>query len=182
MTEPAISKRCSKCKQIKPLSEFYKDHGKKDGHRNYCKSCQKDYDQSEKGKAREKRYRQSLQGKTKRKEYAKSAEGKASHKRHRQSEKFKATRKRYRQTEKCKKNQIAAIKHFRIRHPEQRKAKDAVNYAIKTGRLIRPDTLQCHYCPAQAKQYHHHKGYEHEHWLHVIPVCLKCHGKITHKT
>ena len=31
--------RCSKCENEKPLTEFYKDRRKKDGHRSYCKQC-----------------------------------------------------------------------------------------------------------------------------------------------
>lgn len=33
------SKVCTKCGKRKPLREFYKDRSKKDGIRNYCKSC-----------------------------------------------------------------------------------------------------------------------------------------------
>lgn len=32
-------KPCRKCDQVKPLSEFYKQEGMKDGHRHNCKSC-----------------------------------------------------------------------------------------------------------------------------------------------
>lgn len=38
------SKRCSKCKEVKALSEFSKDKNHKDGLRSYCKSCQKIYE------------------------------------------------------------------------------------------------------------------------------------------
>lgn len=34
-------KRCSKCDKIKPISEFYKDKGSRDGHYFYCKTCSK---------------------------------------------------------------------------------------------------------------------------------------------
>lgn len=32
-------KTCTKCKETKPLSEFYVDRAKQDGKRNYCSSC-----------------------------------------------------------------------------------------------------------------------------------------------
>lgn len=37
------SKKCTKCFNIKPLSEFYKDTQKSDGHRPDCKDCGKSY-------------------------------------------------------------------------------------------------------------------------------------------
>lgn len=36
-----MSKICTKCKEEKPLSEFYKDKSKKDGLKYYCKECDK---------------------------------------------------------------------------------------------------------------------------------------------
>jgi 5-methylcytosine-specific restriction endonuclease McrA len=32
-------KQCTKCDEVKPLSEFHKNHTTKDGHRNMCKVC-----------------------------------------------------------------------------------------------------------------------------------------------
>lgn len=69
-----------------------------------------------------------------------------------QSEKGKITRKRYQQSEKGK----ATVKRYQ-------------------------QSEKCHYCPAQAKQYHHHNGYEPEHYLDVVPICIKCHGEINRK-
>lgn len=107
---------------------------------------------------------------------------KAALKRYAQSEKGKAAHKRYRQNAKGKISHSHSAKRYRIHNPKRSKAKAAVMYAIKTGRLPRPDSLQCHYCPARATQYHHWKGYEPEHWLDVVPVCVRCHGEITRKT
>lgn len=131
-------KTCSKCKETKPMSEFYKDRSKKDGLRSWCKSCFKRYRKSEKSKACDKAYKQSENGK-------------------------------------------ATMKQFNARHPNYRKAMQAVNNAVAAGRLPRPDTLLCSYCPKPAQQYHHHKGYELEHWLDVVPVCLECHRTIHKK-
>lgn len=36
------SKKCSNCKNIKPLSEFHKNKSQKDGHQHYCKVCRGD--------------------------------------------------------------------------------------------------------------------------------------------
>lgn len=181
MNETIKAKRCSKCKETKPISEFYKRSDSRDGYRNACKACDLKYSRTEKGKAIQKRYRQSGKGKAAYRKvqdrYRQSEKGKAIQKRYQKSEKFKTAQKRYEQSEKGKKARSKQIKRFKIRHPEQSKAHEAVKNAIKTGRLPRPDSLTCHYCPARAKQYHHYKGYEPEHWLDVVPVCIKCHGE-----
>jgi len=36
-------KKCSKCKIVKPYSEFLKDKSKKDGYRFHCNACLKEY-------------------------------------------------------------------------------------------------------------------------------------------
>ena len=52
-------KRCSKCKQSKSISEFYKSKSEKDGLQSWCKACRRDYKQTEKGKASTRRYNHS---------------------------------------------------------------------------------------------------------------------------
>lgn len=159
MATEIISKRCSQCKQNKPLSEFSKSQSKKDGLRSWCKSCEKAYQQSERGKAAHRKgtakYQQTPEGKaTNRKastKYQKTPNGKAVHRK--------------------------ALAKYYARNPNYIKAKNAVNNAIKVGRLPRPDSLQCHYCFRDAQQYHHWRGYESEHWLDVVPACVECHSK-----
>ena len=88
---------------------------------------------------------------------------------------------KYRKTPKGKAANQVAQRRFCIRHPNYRKAKNAITCAVTIGKLPRPDTLQCHYCPAQAGQYHHYLGYESEHWLDVVAICIPCHGKFRRK-
>lgn len=172
MAEQIISKRCPKCKQTKPLSDFHKDKSRKDGHKGYCNICraelQRQYRQTEKGRTVSRRgallYSSSKKGKTKRKQY-------------RQGERGKAAEARYRKTEKGKAIALRSAKQYQVANPERVKAVNAVNIAIKAGKIPRPNTLQCHYCPAQAKDYHH-TNYTPEHWLDVIPVCRKCHRSL----
>ena len=78
---------------------------------------------------------------------------------------------KYRQSNKFK----IVCKRYRIVHPERYGAHMAVHYAIKVGKLAKATTLKCIYCLKQARQYHHHNGYENEHRLDVVPVCLECH-------
>jgi len=166
MFEPIISKRCSHCKEIKPLSKFYKNRQKKDGHEYQCKDCyishQRFYRQSAKGKEAVKRYAQGQKFKQTQKRYEQSAKGKEAHKRYDQGEKGKNTmRKKYLQVQKL--------------HPDHVLAWVAVNNAIRVGKLPRPDSLKCAYCPNPAKEYHHYFGYAPEHVLDVLPACTKCH-------
>lgn len=156
-------KVCTRCNKAKPLSDYYKDKRCKDGCRSECKICviriTKEYNQTEQG--RKVHHKAVFR-------YDQSEKGKAAQKRRRQTEKYKATQKRYRE-------------RYQIRCPERLKAKDAVNYAIRVGKLARPNSLLCHYCPKPAQQYHHWQGYDPKHWLDVIPVCIGCHQKCKKK-
>lgn len=152
MAEQIISKRCSTCKENKSVSEFHKNRATKDGYHSQCKICIKAYQQSEDGKATQRkahcRYRQTEKGKIHEKQYQQSEIGKATYRR--------------------------SVDKNHKRFPEHRKAVSAVNNAIRAGKLPRPDSLKCS-CGEQAEHYHHHKGYEPEHWLDVVPVCVPCH-------
>lgn len=115
-------KRCSGCKEIKPLSEFYDDaRNINTGKQSRCIACFKEYDKSPAGKASTQRYRNSEKGKqflyrhyhsekyrARKRAYAKtpkgreikrrfvtSEKGKQSIKLYCRSEKFKAQQKRY---------------------------------------------------------------------------------------
>ena len=190
MSEQIISKRCSRCKEIKTVSEFSGDRTKKDGFQSECKIC---------GSDNNKAYRKTEKGKIAHRKavlrYNKTEKGRAIHKKGNKkyglTEKFKISQKRYNQTAKgktalrraLKKYQQsekgkAAYKRFHARHPNHRKAMIAVKNAIKAGKLARSNSRLCHYCPKPAKQYHHWHGYAKEHWLDVIPVCVSCHNNL----
>ena len=188
MAETIISKRCSKCKQIKPLSEFHKELANRDRHGRWCKICvynyNKEYTQSDKCKIAMKLYYKSERGKAIYKRYRQSEKGRAYQKRYRQSEKGKvASRKhvmKYRETEKGKENHRQNAQIYYHHHPLRGKTHHAIGNAVATGKLPRPDSLPCHYCHKLAKEYHHWHGYEPEHWLDVVPVCLPCHSEHSH--
>ena len=146
---------CLKCPINKPVSDFYTDRSRKEGHCRWCKSCMNAYQRSERGRAAHNKANA---------KYQQTPKGKA------------AIRKGVAKHSKTPKGK-ATMKRFRVRHPNQIKAKSAVNNAIYHGRLPSVNTRQCHYCPEQAEQYHHYLGYEKEHWLDVMPACLICHRK-----
>ena len=49
-----MKKECSKCNNIKPLDEFHKNKGSKDGYRSKCKLCVKEYTKDYNNKNKEK--------------------------------------------------------------------------------------------------------------------------------
>ncbi len=68
-------------------------------------------------------------------------------------------------------------KDYRKREPQKSRARDAVHDEIKRGGMPSPLTLKCSKCNEPATDYHHHRGYEEEFKLDVIPLCKRCHGK-----
>lgn len=153
-----------------PIENFHRNNRSKDGLNSQCKTCRKAaarrYRQSAKGKATAAAYRASEHGqeviaRTKRR-YCKSQKNKDAQARYRHSRKGQAQRRR------------ANLKEL-AEHPEQVKARKALNHEVEKGRMPPASDSLCYYCGEQASEYHHHKGYEQEHWLDVIPVCSSCH-------
>lgn len=159
MTDSSQTKRCTKCKAEKLLSEFCKDKSRLGGHNCYCKSCcSKLAAEYQKGKGREissarsRRYRQTERG----------------------ARLYKASNKAYRNRDKGREYCRKSAKKYRTRWPQKAKARNAVSSEVRAGRIPPAKTLPCKQCDANAELYHHHKGYEKNHWLDVIPLCHKC--------
>lgn len=83
---------------------------------------------------------------------------------------------KYRQTEKGRITNRKRLASYRMRHPDRYKAVQKVTTATRSGKIPLAKTLKCYYCPNQAEQYHHHRGYTEEHALDVIPLCRSCHA------
>ena len=60
------------------------------------------------------------------------------------------------------------------------RAHGAIARSMKRGDFPRAHDFYCHYCHRRANVWHHHKGYDPDHWFSVIPVCHKCHAQIHH--
>jgi len=173
MPNPTVTKTCSSCKEEKPLSEFNLCRSTKDGRHNRCTLCHRKAD---------KRYRDSKKGTLQKATYRASPKGramvKASGTRYAQTDSFKADQRKYKQSDKGKASgKRRAATQRRIR-PNHIAARLAVSHAIEQGKLppAKECPCNCDYCNKQASQYHHWLGYAREHWLHVIPLCLDCHG------
>jgi len=126
-------KTCSKCQEIKPLSEFHKNKTKKDGLNSFCKSCQKAYDKAY-------NLANSVHLKIIRKAYykANSEKMKAAAKANQlaNSEKIKIRRKAFykKHAEKCKKR----AREYRKAHLEQSKLHDRKRKAFRCGVKHKP--------------------------------------------
>jgi len=101
---------------------------------------------------------------------------------YKQTEQGKVANKHYDQSKKGKIAHLKALRHYWNSHSEYRRATSAVSHAIRDGKLPRLEILKCHYCHEQAEQYHHHLGYEPEHFLNVVSVCRSCHSFIHRDT
>lgn len=123
------TKTCTKCDQQKPISNFYKDSGTKDGYYWCCKSCKADYQ-----KKYRKRYRQSEKAKEYDKKYSQSEKGKETQRRYLQSEKGKETRKRYNQSEKGKEVRRKIRKKFNQSEKGKEALKKYVNKYRQSGK------------------------------------------------
>jgi hypothetical protein len=118
-------KTCTKCKEQKESSEFYKQGKYLKSH---CKPCynehQKTYKQSDAGKKSEKKYRQSEARKESQKKYRQSEAGKEHQKKYRESDEGKDVRREYYKTDaykECKKkyNKTDAYKENRKKYEKE---------------------------------------------------------------
>lgn len=145
-------KTCFKCSRSLPLDAFYAHPGMADGRLNKCKECAKAdvrkhrEENLERVKAYD-RARGSLPHRVAlREEYAKTARG------------IEANR--------------AAKERWISRNPEKRKAQQAVNNAVRDGKMVKPD--RCERCGQTHSRIHgHHADYSKP--LDVKWVCPQCH-------
>lgn len=171
-----MEKKCATCQKVKQENCFGNYKKSKDGKRFECKECRS---------AREKnRYYNE-------KEHIKEVQKKYTDK---NKEKIFANWKRwyeenkeiilnkiknYENTPRGKEVRRKADDRQHKKYPERRNARAAVSNAVYAGRLPKIHTMVCSVCNnKQAEHYHHHKGYDREYWLDVIPVCAACHKKI----
>lgn len=152
-------KICTKCGEMKPLTEFYMIHT---GHRagKYharCRACQSRYDAHYRAENIE-RVRE-----TDRQYYI------------RNKETMKESARQWVASNKSKRREV--IQRHNDSHPGRITARGAVNDAVRRGKFPPAWTMVCEECKeAQAKHWHHHKGYDDEYKLDVIALCAACHG------
>lgn len=85
--------------------------------------------------------------------------------------------KAYREQPEHREKYRAAQKENYYRHHPKSVARYQVKLALLDGRLRKPAT--CSECGDAAEyiEAHHHNGYDQDHWLDVLWLCKRCHGK-----
>ncbi len=153
-------KKCSKCGETKPLSEYYKHKGMSDGHLNQCKTCVK---------SRVARHREDNIERFR--EYDRN---RPNHKDRVESNKQRYKRKRQEGDPDWLEKDKDRVRKYRAKNNRKYLANNAVNNAVRDGRLDKPS--QCSRCPAIENIQGHHWSYEEENWLDVIWLCPRCHA------
>jgi hypothetical protein len=86
--------------------------------------------------------------------------------------------KKYFSTEKGKKNRTTRGSKWEKENPEKRRVHDRTMYAVKTGKLARPNN--CSKCGCECKPQAHHEDYSKPY--EVIWLCAQCHFYHHHKS
>lgn len=151
-------KTCRKCGATKEVDDFYRHPNMADGRVNICKECNKAgirdrrKEDLENARASDRAY------------YRKNAAKKN------------ALTSSYQKTAAGKEAMVRGNVVWRSKNPFARKAHNAVNNAVRSGDLLKPDA--CSRCsrPTPSRRLHgHHENYEKR--LDVIWLCAKCHSE-----
>lgn len=155
------SKTCFKCGELKCLTLYYKHAQMADGHLNKCKECTKK-------DVRE--YR--VENLDKVMAYDRNRPNKDE----RRESNNKRNLSKYKNCEEYRVRVLQSRSEHSKRNPHKKYAANAVNNAIRDGKITRPDT--CTHCGDKGIPIEgHHWSYLEENWLDVIWLCIPCHGK-----
>jgi hypothetical protein len=175
VTEPTTTRRCTKCGEEKPLAEFNlrgdadaRAAGKR---RSACRRCA-----SRQGTAYAKTPRGAAAQKKAVRTYLSSAKGHAQVVAYRESDRgrevLRAGYRRYHATPHGKANHIRGFYRDRERHPEKHRARQALQAAVKAGRIVKGP---CARCGSSERVHGHHPDYARP--LEVTWLCPPCHRK-----
>ncbi len=138
-----LTKRCSTCKQQKVLADFNKARREKDGLRGRCNSCRHQYYLSRRKEIAEQHKQRHIEIARYQKRYAKG---------HRVTHAEKA-------------------KGYQLRYPQKCSARKQLQYAVKCGSIIKPNS--CDNCSRKGSVEGHHEDYSRP--FDVEWLCTKCH-------
>ena len=162
-------KKCTKCKNILPKTEYYKHNNMPDGLQAWCKSCKLDaartWRKTDKGKRLNREYGKKYRATEQGKKVVKRIHAKAL--------------KKYRCTEKGRAINRKMYRKSYQKSSDRYSAKSAVHYAVRKGKLPHANQFICTRCNStEANLYHHPRGYKNGHKLDVVPLCFQCHQKV----
>lgn len=146
-----MEKKCFKCGEIKPLSEYYKHKAMSDGHLNKCKVCTKNDANKHRADNIEKVREYDRNRPNKEERAKKSIE--------------------YQKTEKGKEVRRKATQNYR-KDKIRNQAHMDLNNALKYGKITKPSN--CSNCGIDCNPHGHHDDYSKA--LDVRWLCVKCHN------
>ncbi len=150
--EAPVTKRCFKCGEIKPLSEFYKHPEMLDGHVNKCKECNK---------------KDVIENRLKREDYYKAYDRLRSTLPHR-----KEAKSEYGKREEVKERKRKLVPKDPLTAKKRKDAAVAVSNAVRDGRMSREPCFICGNPDTQG----HHPDYDRVY--DVVWLCTKHHGEV----
>ena len=157
-------KRCPRCGIEKPFDCFVKNRQKKDGYYTYCKPCKYSY-QNQKNE---------LHTENRKKYFEEYYRINADKKREYSKQKYHSIKQNLNSYSKFRIRANLSLKISREKNPNHRKAQYTANNAIRSGKLIRPNT--CSSCFRECKPEAHHDSYDESQWLSVRWLCRSCHA------
>lgn len=151
-----VLKACGACETVKPIDQFSRNRTRKDGRQNSCKACMavrtKAWYRANKPRAAElqTRWREENRERTRELQRNERAEDPA------------GRRERERRV--------------REKHPEKVNARQALRYAVRTGKVQKADS--CERCgqPSDRSLHGHHRDYSKP--LEVEWLCWECHAEV----
>ena len=149
-------KQCFKCKNIKPLNEFYKHPQMADGHLNKCKVCTR----------KDSQYRVDV----KRLDLTWVMQ---------ERERCREKSANYRSMGKAQPPSRAVRKKWLCRNPEKRRAHSMAGNAVRNGKITKPGKCDTCNTPAEDLEMHHE---DYSKPLDVKWLCFGCHGKTRRKS
>lgn len=148
-------KTCKVCNTEKELCCFYKHKQTKDGYLNKCKDCAK---------------KQAIKNRNDKIDYYREYDKKRANLPHRIM-----ARVEYQKTDSGKISKAKAIKKYRKNNPDKLKAHNAINNAIRDGKVLKPSV--CSICGIKDVKIHGHH-YDYNKPLDVVWCCEQCHAEI----
>lgn len=161
-------KTCSRCTINKNGIDFRKNSKSKDGLDSWCKQCRQEY-----GLLPEIVRKRNICHK---KWYAEN--GKKYSREYRRREDVKIKHWEYRHTAHAIEIRRKRDAINRMNRTNKFRARDAVKYAVMSGKIPAASSVMCRLCGKQANEYDHYLGYARQHYLNVQALCWHCHRHV----